>query len=65
MSKLYVTGSKAVMIPGYGTKQPGDYFEMSADETTAFANHPGLSKTAPKSTKQTPVKPVESEDNES
>lgn len=70
MKKLYVI-DKAVMIPGYGTREPGDYFEMSADEIEKYANHVNLSTTAPKtkSKSKAPAKPPvgeqQSEDDES
>lgn len=60
--KLYVVGPVGKFVPGYGTRMPGDYFEMRREDANALAGVEGFSlkdpnaKPAPKPTRPTTSK---------
>jgi hypothetical protein len=54
--KLYVTGMAAKFIPGLGTRQPGEAFDLPEDDAIQYVGVDGFSLTDPNAPKPTPKK---------
>lgn len=62
--KLYVTGMTAKFIPGLGTRQPGEAFDLPEDDAIRYVGYNGFSLKDPNAPKPTPKKASKSKTDE-